>query len=497
MHQTHDSLTALTLDNRFGQLPDAYFRRVAPTPVPEPWLVCASADAAALLDLSPQALHGPETLAVLAGNSLLPGTDPLATVYAGHQFGHYVPQLGDGRAHLLAQARNQRNETWDIQLKGSGPTPFSRHADGRAVLRSTIREFVASEAMHHLGVATTRALCVVGSSLPVQRETLETAAVLTRLAPSHVRFGHFEYFFYREDYDRLAPLADSVILDHFPELAGDPQRFHRWLEAVTDRTAAMIAQWQGLGFVHGVMNTDNMSVLGLTIDYGPYAFMETFNPQYAPNHTDQAGRYAYDQQPLVGQWNLSRLLQACLPLLDKKPEKAVKKAELMLERYRRAHQSTYRSLMLKKLGLADHCRENHDLAQDLFSAMAAGQADFTNTFRGLCAIGNGLGAGDAGVLDAFVDRGQAAQWLVHYRERLALENSDEVSRQAAMRRQNPCYVPRTHLLQTAIGQAEQGDGSAAQRLLDCLTRPYEEQAGCEDLARPGTGTEAMELSCSS
>ena len=294
----------------------------------------------------------------MAGNRPLPGGMAISTLYSGHQFGVYVPQLGDGRAILIGQVRNANGELWELQLKGAGKTPYSRFADGRAVLRSTLREYLCSEAMHGLGIPTTRALCIVGSPDLVQRETVETAAVLCRMARSHLRFGNFEVFYYRNQHDRLAPLADHVIANYFPDLSrawpaptntGNPvgaahgrdvvgaahgrDVYRAWLTEIVERTARLVAQWQAVGFCHGVMNTDNMSILGLTLDYGPYGFMEAFDSRYICNHSDDHGRYAYDQQPGIAHWNCSRLLQATLPLLADEPEKAVEIAYSILERY--------------------------------------------------------------------------------------------------------------------------------------------------------------------
>src|SRR5690348_4030008 len=317
------TLSALTLDTRLAALGEAYASVVPPTPLTEPRLVAFNPDAAALIDLDPAQASTPEFARVMSGNAPLPGGTNLSMLYAGHQFGVYVPQLGDGRAILIGQVRNAKGELWELQLKGAGKTPYSRFGDGRAVLRSTLREYLCGEAMHHLGIPTTRALCIVGSPEPVQRETTETAAVLCRMAPTHLRFGNFEVFYYTDQHDKLAPLADYVINEHFPHLVGHGDRYRGWLVEVIERTARLMAQWQAVGFCHGVMNTDNMSIIGLTLDYGPYGFMDGFDAQWICNHTDEGGRYAYDQQPMVGHWNCSRLVQATLPLLATDPDAAV------------------------------------------------------------------------------------------------------------------------------------------------------------------------------
>ena len=308
------TLESLRFDNSYARLPDAHYARVCPTPVPDPYLVAYSRDALSLLDLDEREVHRPQLIETLAGNCLLPGMDAIAALYAGHQFGHYVPQLGDGRAILLGEVVNRAGERWEIQLKGAGRTPFSRGGDGRAVLRSSIREFLCSEAMHALGIPTTRALAIVGSDHPVYREDEETAALVTRLAPSFVRFGSFEVFYYRNQIDALRRLADYVIARDYPELAALADPYPAFLREVALRTAELMAQWQAVGFSHGVMNTDNMSILGLTLDYGPFGFLDAFDPGFVCNHSDTHGRYAYDQQPDVAAWNLTRLAQA----LDRK-----------------------------------------------------------------------------------------------------------------------------------------------------------------------------------
>jgi len=292
------SFNNLTFTNSFGSLGDTFSTRVTPTPFTTPArLVHFNSSAATLLDLDPASQHDPAVAAIFSGKRPLPGADPLAMLYAGHQFGHYVPQLGDGRAIMLGEVTNQRGEKWEIQLKGSGLTPYSRDGDGRAVLRSSVREYLCSEAMHGLGIPTTRALCLVDSNDEVYREQIESGAMLTRLAPSHIRFGSFEVFFYRNQHAPLQALADFVIQHHYPELQDEPQPYTALLQTVIERTARLLAQWQAVGFAHGVMNTDNMSILGLTLDYGPYGFMEGYNPGFICNHSDYQGRYAFDQQP--------------------------------------------------------------------------------------------------------------------------------------------------------------------------------------------------------
>ncbi len=457
----HARLMDLPLEHRYAGLPDAFFSRVQPVAAPDPHWVIGSADAARRIGLAPEALASEDTRDILSGRQPLPGAQPIAMVYAGHQFGQYVPRLGDGRAILLGQVRSPNGELWDLQLKGAGETPYSRFADGRAVLRSCLREFLASEAMAGLGIPTTRALAVIATGETVRRETPEPGAVMTRLAHSHVRLGHFEYFYYREHFERLGELADHVIEEHLPELAGKPDRYRQWLEIVTQRTATLIAAWDAVGFVHGVMNTDNLSVLGETIDYGPFAFMEGFDPHFCPNHTDQGGRYRYDNQAAVGQWNISRLLQACIPLLAETPQAAVEVGTAILEGYEPAYRRAYSDAMRAKLGLDSEQAGDDELAQGLLARMQASGADFTNTFRALGAVRRD-GGGETAFLDQFADRDAAGQWLEGYRQRLQAESRDDDARAAAMRGVNPAYVLRTHLAQDAIAAAENGDSGPAE-----------------------------------
>jgi uncharacterized protein YdiU (UPF0061 family) len=317
------SLEDLEFENSFGCLPTSFYSRLAPTPFTHPpYLISFNSSVAELIGLLPDQAQRPEFLAYLTGAKPWSGTDPLAMLYAGHQFGHYVSQLGDGRAILLGEVRNAQGAKWDLQLKGCGITPYSRQGDGRAVLRSTIREYLCSEAMHGLGIPTTRALCIIGSEEEVYREEIESGAMLLRVAPSHVRFGSFEVFYYRKQYDEIRTLADYVIAQHYPGLAGHPQKYEEWLRQIVLRTARLIAQWQSVGFAHGVMNTDNMSILGLTLDYGPYGFLDQYDPGFICNHSDHHGRYAFEQQPEIALWNLTCQAQALTPLMSVDAAKA-------------------------------------------------------------------------------------------------------------------------------------------------------------------------------
>jgi len=313
------TLRQLHFDNHYARLPEICFSEHTPQPLDDPYLVHFNADAAALIELDPEQAKTPEFLAFATARQLLPGCRPLAMCYAGHQFGQYVPRLGDGRAVLLGQVRNDKGESWDLQLKGGGTTLYSRGGDGRAVLRSTIREYLCSEAMYGLGIPTTRALCMTGSDDEVYREQIETGAMLLRMAPSHIRFGSFEYLYYEERHEDLRALADYTLAQHFPDLLDTDNPYLALLNAAIASTAELIARWQSVGFAHGVMNSDNMSIHGITLDYGPFGFLDAYEPGFICNHSDHSGRYAFDQQPAIGLFNLSCLAQALLPLMAENP----------------------------------------------------------------------------------------------------------------------------------------------------------------------------------
>ncbi|MEN6585597.1 MAG: protein adenylyltransferase SelO [Sulfuricella sp.] len=486
-------LDQLNFANSFARLPETFHSRLAPTPLPEPYLVSFNADAAALLDMD----HGEAARADFAehfiGNRLLPGSDPLAMLYAGHQFGHYVQQLGDGRAILLGEVENRAGEGWEIQLKGAGTTPYSRSGDGRAVLRSSIREYLCSEAMHGLGIPTTRALCIVGSDQEVYRETIESAAVVTRMAPSHVRFGSFEVFYYRKQQEPIAQLADYVIAKHFPHLAEAPDKYAQFLNEVVARTARLMAKWQAVGFAHGVMNTDNMSILGLTFDYGPFGFLDSYNPGYVCNHSDHSGRYAFDQQPHIGLWNLTCLAQALTPILS------VEDANAALMRYEAIFGAHYLELMRAKLGLTSARPDDAALVEKLLETMQAGQVDYTHLFRSLGQFNSAPGAENTMLRDQFIDRAAFDAWADAYRVRLQAEQSADAERKARMDSVNPKYILRNYLAQVAIRKAEESrDFSEVERLLALLKRPFDEQPEMESYAAlPPDWAQHIEVSCSS
>lgn len=476
--------------NRFASLGAAFYTPLAPQGLPDPHWVAWSDPCADLLGL-----QGDRStlLQVLSGNALLPGMQPLASVYSGHQFGVWAGQLGDGRAHLLGELATASGPM-EIQLKGAGLTPYSRMGDGRAVLRSSIREFLCSEAMAALGVPTTRALCITGSALPVRRETLETAAVVTRVAPSFIRFGHFEHFAHTaDDPSALRQLADFVITHHDPACADRAQPYAALLEAVALKTAELMAWWQAIGFCHGVMNTDNMSILGLTIDYGPFGFLDGFDPGHICNHSDQQGRYAYARQPNVAFWNLHALAQGLMPLIGDTDT-----ALAALEPYKEAFPQAMARQMRAKLGLATEQDGDTTLIDGLLKCMATDHADFSITFRRLAQFSSAEGARNDAVRDMFLDRAAFDAWAQAYAARLRLENSVDAERAQRMNRRNPKYVLRNHLAEAAIRAAQQGDFSETHKLLKVLERPYDEQPEHSAYADfPPEWAQSIEVSCSS
>ncbi|MEJ8853065.1 YdiU family protein [Variovorax robiniae] len=475
--------------NEFAALPPKFFTRLQPTPLPDPYWVGRSNAAAQQLGLDAGWFASADALEVFTGNALLPGMEPLASVYSGHQFGVWAGQLGDGRAIMLGQTEGG----FEVQLKGAGLTPYSRMADGRAVLRSSIREFLCSEAMHGLGIPTTRALCVTGSDARVRREEIETAAVVTRTAPSFIRFGHFEHFWANDKLDELRTLADFVIDRFYPECRLTKRfggnAYAAFLEAVSERTAALLAQWQAVGFCHGVMNTDNMSILGLTIDYGPFQFLDGFNPRHICNHSDSGGRYAYNQQPNVAYWNLYCLAQALLPLIGEK-EVAI----AALQSYQTVFPDAFLARMRAKLGLTDAQDGDIQLVEALLSVLRQEQTDWTIFWRRLSQ--HMAGADAQTVRDLFVDATGIDAWLLSFGQRHA-----SVPREAAaalMLRSNPKFVLRNHLGQQAIEAAQRKDYSGVSTLLNLLETPFDEHAGHDDYAGfPPDWASSIEISCSS
>ena len=469
----------LSLENHFARLPPDFYTKMPAEKVGEaPRLIHANPQAAALLDLDPVVFSDPRFTDVVAGHRSLEGFSPLAMVYSGHQFGVWAGQLGDGRALLIGQVRNAAGELWDMQLKGAGKTPYSRFGDGRAVMRSTIREYLCSEAMAALGIPTSRALAVVATGETVLRETPEPGAVLTRLARSHVRFGHFEHFFHRGEKDRVRQLADHVIAEYFPQVSGD---YAAWYGEVVRLTAEMVAQWQAVGFAHGVMNTDNMSILGLTLDYGPYGFMDAYDPQFICNHTDQQGRYSFINQPVIAHWNLRALALALSDLIP--TETLIEK----LNGYEGVFGDKYRALMRAKLGLTREEDSDDKLVGDLLALMKQSGADYTLSFRL-------LSGEDAPWLALFGEANPHAEaWLSRYRVRT---EDEDVS---GLDKVNPLYVLRNWVAETAIRAVEdQNDTATLDRIFRLVKSPFEKQDGGEAFAAPPPPELChLEVSCSS
>ena len=455
----------IRFDNRYARLPEGFFTRTAPTPVRDAQLVALNRPLAERLGLDADWLESPAGLAMLAGNAMPNGAEPIAQAYAGHQFGGFVPQLGDGRAVLLGEVVAPDGARFDIQLKGAGPTPFSRRGDGRAWLGPVLREYLVSEFMAAFGIATTRALAAVASGENVIRETLLPGAVLTRVAASHIRVGTFEFYAARGDKARLQLLADHVIARHYPD-AKTPGDL---LQHVVDAQAETIAGWMALGFIHGVMNTDNMSVSGETIDYGPCAFMDEFRPDKVFSSIDAGGRYAWNEQPNIAVWNLAQLASCLVPLMgndDAAVEEATRIVHSFPERYQRAWLTRFAA----KLGISAARPEDEALIRRLLDLMAAGRADFTRTFAGLS---------DATARDEFTDRAAFDAWASDWQARIA--GLPDAS--AVMARANPRRVPRNHRIEEAIAAAREGDYKPFHRLDSALRAPFDEQVQWADLAR--------------
>ncbi|CBJ43046.1 protein adenylyltransferase SelO [Ralstonia solanacearum] len=501
----------------FARLGERFLTRLPPLPMPaSPYLVGFSPEAAAPLGLSRAGLDTPAGLDVFVGNAIAAWSDPLATVYSGHQFGVWAGQLGDGRALLLAELQTADGPC-EVQLKGAGLTPYSRMGDGRAVLRSSIREFLCSEAMAGLGIPTTRALCVIGADAPVRREEIETAAVVTRLAPSFVRFGHFEHFAANEKLPELRALADFVIDRFYPACRAEAQPYLALLREVARSTAELIAQWQAVGFCHGVMNTDNMSILGLTLDYGPFGFLDGFDANHICNHSDTGGRYAYAQQPQIAYWNLFCLAQALLPLFgsrndndgtafvdlsdEAQAQPAIDAAQAALLVYRDTYGATFYARYRAKLGLTQAHDGDEALFGDLFKLLHTQRADYTLFFRHLADVRRDDTPADAQartVRDIFFDRDSADAWLADYRRRLQTEPLPDDARAEAMRRVNPKYVLRNHLAEIAIRRAKEKDFSEVEHLRTVLARPFDDHPGFQRYAGPAPDWAAsLEVSCSS
>jgi len=473
----------IAFDNTYARLPERFFAKVPPTPVRAPALLRVNESLCELLGIDPAELRSPEGIARLAGNGLFDGSEPIALAYAGHQFGGFSPKLGDGRAILLGEVVGKDGLRRDIQLKGSGPTPFSRRGDGRAAIGPVLREYLVSESMHALRVPTTRALAAVATGEVVLRGDDLPGAVLTRVAASHLRVGTFEYFAAQRDPDGLERLVEFALERHYPHLARHRDRALTLLDAVIDAQAALVSRWMGLGFVHGVMNTDNTSISGETIDYGPCAFLDAYDPGRTFSSIDQQGRYAFHNQPRIALWNLARLAEALLPLISTDEDEAAKQATERLDTFSDRFGTRHHAILRDKLGLGDERDDDVALARDLLELMAKARVDFTLTFRRLFdAIDR---APRVSVVSAmFADPAPFDAWAVRWRARLDDDSVPLATRKERMRLANPAFIARNHRVEQMIAKATEGDLSLFERMLRVLARPCDDQPDDEDLMDP-------------
>lgn len=487
------TIESLPFENTYARLGGEFHSSVKPRPFATPRLLHANPQAARLIDLATSEFSRSDLAEVICGGKPWPGTEPLAMVYSGHQFGGYSPRLGDGRGLLMGEVRNARGELWDLHLKGAGPTPYSRMGDGRAVLRSSIREYLGSEALFGLGIPTSRALCIISSDEPVQREAVEPAAMIIRLAQSHVRFGHFEYFFYNQQPEQLRQLLDYTITRNFPELLSEPapeKRYAAFFDAVVTRTARLMAEWQATGFAHGVMNTDNFSILGISFDYGPFGFLDDYDPAHICNHSDYNGRYAFNRQPSVGLWNLNALAHS---LSGHIPRDALVDS---LGRYEETLVQHWENLMREKLGLQTQEPDDSRLIADLLGLMADSGTDYTIFWRNLSRFRQG--ERNAPVRDLFTDREAFDAWALRYDARLQSEGSDEPIRHTLMLRRNPKYILRNWMAQLVIDEAHEGKTGLLDTMLMLVQNPFNEHPEHERFAQlPPDWGKRMEISCSS
>ena len=484
------SLDTLELDPRFARLGNAFSAVIEPTVVAQSQMVICSQSALALLDLPPSTAESPRLLQLATGEWYWPGAEPRAMVYSGHQFGGYTPRLGDGRGLLLGEVLNSAGEHWDVHLKGAGLTPFSRSGDGRAVLRSSIREFLASEYLHTLGIPTSRALCVTDSKTMVWREQRETAATLLRLSPSHIRFGHFEYFYYNQKQAELEQLHAHVLNDLYPECLAAEEPLLELLSVVVKRTAETIALWQAYGFCHGVMNTDNMSILGLTFDFGPYAFLDDFKQTHICNHSDNHGRYAFNQQVAIGYWNLTAFAETLTRHVT------VERLQEVLDGYATIQQNAYLQAMRARLGLVDEHASDAVLVEKLLIQLDHSSMDYTLFFRhlGELPVAEAL----ARLRDDFINRAAFDEWSTDFIARNANDSRSQEQRRRQMHAVNPLYMLRNYLIQIAIEAAEDGDYAPLHKLHQVLSTPFTEQDGCAAYAeRPPQWGKHLSISCSS
>jgi serine/tyrosine/threonine adenylyltransferase len=478
----------LGLRHSYSSLPERFYARVAPTPVPDPRLIVLNSRLTEELCLDPKVLE-PQAAAIFSGNRLPEDANPIAMAYAGHQFGAFVPSLGDGRAILLGELAGRDGMLRDVQLKGAGLTPFSRNGDGRAVVGPMLREYLISEAMHALGVPTTRSLAVVATGEQIFREGAKPGAVLTRVASSHVRVGTFQYFAARSDQEAVRSLLDYVIERHYPEAREADVPALAVLREVSQRQAALVADWMLLGFIHGVMNTDNMAISGETIDYGPCAFMDSYDPRAVFSSIDHGGRYAYANQPVIAQWNLARFAETLLFLIDPVADKAVELATEVLEPFVEQFEARFLAGMRRKIGLSSAADGDAGLVRQLLTTMHQAQADFTLTFRRL-ALAAESGT-HAQLRETFGDSPKLEGWVEQWHARLAIDPQTVVQRGLGMRAANPAFIPRNHRVQAALDAADGGDYTLFHTLLGILRRPYDEQPEVSEYGRPPQPSERV------
>ncbi|HRI69721.1 MAG TPA: YdiU family protein [Polyangium sp.] len=473
---------SIAFDNSYARLPDRFFARVRPTPVKNPQRLAINGPLADRMGIGRDELDSPEGLEMLAGNRIADRSEPIALAYAGHQFGGFVPQLGDGRAILLGEVVGIGDKRYDMQLKGSGPTPFSRGGDGRAALGPVLREYVVSEAMAALGVPTTRALAAVSTGEVVVREKLLPGAILTRVAASHMRIGTFAYFAARRDLEALKILTEYALRRHYPDITTPDGPALGLLDAVMTAQIKLISKWLSIGFVHGVMNTDNMSISGETIDYGPCAFLDTYHPGRTFSSIDRGGRYAFANQPRIALWNLSRFAETLLPLVHEDEEKAAAILTERLETYPDRFEATYGQCMRDKLGLSEEIEGDLELAQGLLERMAQAKVDYTNCFRSLVDLANG--AEDTKFVGMFQETNAISDWLHSWRTRMAQEKVSRDERIEKMRKANPAFIPRNHRIEEMIAAATNGDLQPFEKLNRVLARPYDDQPEASELRSP-------------
>ena len=461
----------INFDNSYSRLPGQFYTRQNPVPVSAPSLIRINHALAEKLGIDPIWLESEEGISTVTGNKIPVGGDPIATVYAGHQFGGWSPQLGDGRAILLGEVLDKQNQRYDFQLKGSGPTPYSRGGDGRASLGPILREYIVSEAMAAFHIPTTRILAAAATGDHVYRQNILPGAILVRIAKSHIRIGTFEFFSSRNDQESLRILAEHVIQRHYPEAAEQENPVLAMLDSVIENQAHLIASWQQIGFIHGVMNTDNILLSGETVDYGPCAFMDEYHPETVFSSIDRNGRYAYGNQPTIGRWNLIQLAQVLIPLLDRDREKARELAQESVNKYMNLLTKYYQNSMALKLGICNAMPDDIKLIKDLLDIMAEDKMDYTLTFRYL----SDLAGDDArnGVGDLVTLSEKFSFWLERWKKRLLLDAQTSIQRQARMYAKNPVFIPRNHLIEEAIQAAENGNLNLFHKLVDILTHPFE------------------------